>query len=64
MTIHPKYKRYLRQTFAFGMIWLSFGLVYALLEVGLLGGLTEYPSTGNKYDFRTALLNFCIRSFL
>lgn len=64
MTIHPRYKRYFRQTFAFGIIWLSFGLVYVLLESGLLGPLEEYPSTGNKYDFITSLVYATIFSFL
>lgn len=62
--MHPRYKRYIRQTFAFGMIWLAFGLVYALLESGLLGPLAEYPSTRNKYDFRTSLVYASIFSFL
>lgn len=64
MTIHPRYKRYFRQTLAFGIIWLSFGLVYVLLESGLLGSLEEYPSTGNKYDFITSLVYATIFSFL
>lgn len=62
--LHPRYKHYFRQTLAFGLIWLSFGLVYAFLEVGLLGRLTEYPSTGNKYDFRNSLIFTSLGSFL
>lgn len=62
--LHPRYKRYFRQTFAFGLIWLSFGLVYVFLEVGLLGSLTEYPSTGNKYDFRNSLIFTSLGCFL
>ncbi|WP_299535892.1 adenylate/guanylate cyclase domain-containing protein [Ulvibacterium sp.] len=62
--LHPKYKRYLRQTLAFGLIWLSFGLIYVLLEKGILGKLTVYPSTGVKYDFKTALIYTGIGSFI
>ena len=40
----------------FGMIWLVAAVIYALIEYGLLGDLTYYPSTGNPYDFRTALM--------
>ena len=64
MVLHPKYKRYLRQTLTFGFIWLAFGLVYVFIEYGLLGSLTVYPSTGNQYDFKSALLFGSIGSFI
>ena len=35
----------------FGLIWLIFSIIYLLLEKGLLGDLSFYPSTGNPYDF-------------
>ncbi|WP_422079517.1 adenylate/guanylate cyclase domain-containing protein [Ulvibacterium sp.] len=62
--LHPKYKRYFRQTLAFGLIWLAFGLIYVLLEKGILGRLTIYPSTGVEYDFKNALIHVGIGSFL
>lgn len=46
------------------MIWVSFGLVYVLMERGLLGTLEKYPATGNKYDFKNSLLFTGIFSFL
>ncbi|WP_282162702.1 adenylate/guanylate cyclase domain-containing protein [Ulvibacterium marinum] len=61
--VHPKYKRYFRQTLAFGLIWLTFGLIYALLEKGILGRLIEYPSTGVAYDFQNALIYIGVGSF-
>lgn len=64
MILHPRYKRYFRQTLAFGFIWLAFGLVYVFLEKGLLGPISEYPSTGNKYDFKNSLIFTGIFSFL
>lgn len=62
--LHPRYKRYFKKTLSFGFIWLMFGLIYVSLEVGFLGELTEYPSTGNKYDFQNALIHTSIGSFL
>lgn len=31
-----------------------FGLIYVLLERGILGGSTVYPATGNPYDFQSS----------
>ncbi len=64
MTIHPRYKRHLRQTLAFGIIWLVFGVVYSFLERGLLGNLTIYPATQNVYDFKNAFIFQGLGSFL
>ena len=64
MVFHPRYKRYFIQTLSFGFIWLAFGLVYVFLERGLLGSLSEYPSTGNKYDFENSLIYTSLLSFL
>lgn len=36
----------------FGIIWFVFGLIYILLERGLIGEMNYYPSTGNPYDFK------------
>lgn len=62
--LHPRYRRYFRKTISFGIIWLAFGLVYVMLEAGLLGNLTEYPTTGNKYDWQSSLTYTSIGSFL
>jgi len=61
--LSPKITRYLRQTFTFGIIWLLFGLVYVFLEYGLLGDSPIYPATGNKYDFKNALIYTGLGSF-
>lgn len=61
--LHPRYKRYFRQTLAFGVIWLAFGLIYVFLEAGLLGRLTVYPTTGNRYNFQNSLVFISIGSF-
>lgn len=62
--LHPRYKRYIKKTLSFGFIWLIFGLAYVLLEAGLLGNLTEYPTTGNNYDFKSSLIYTSIGTFL
>lgn len=49
--LSPKFKKNLYKIIPFGIIWLLFGICYTLLEKGLLGDLTYYPSTGNPYDF-------------
>ncbi|MGB5358993.1 MAG: hypothetical protein WBN27_03505, partial [Eudoraea sp.] len=48
----------------FGIIWLLFGLLYVVLEYGLLGDSHVYPATGNKYDFKNALIYTGLGSFL
>ena len=62
--VHPKYRRYLKQAFLFACIWLLFGLVYGLVEQGLLGRIDLYPTTHNQYDFETSLTYACIGGFL
>ena len=48
----PKTKRYILRIIPFGMIWFIFGIIYLLLEKGLLGDSQFYPSTGNPYEFK------------
>ena len=56
MTIHPRFRRYIWQAFSFAVIWAIFGLVYVILERGILGESTFYPATANKYDFKSSLI--------
>lgn len=49
-------KRTLLRILPFGLIWVLFSVVYSLLERGLLGNLTYYPSTGNPYNFGGTVL--------
>ena len=49
--LSPKTKRNILRIIPFGIIWLVFGIIYTLLEKGLLGDLNHYPSTGNPYNF-------------
>ncbi len=61
---NAKYKRYLKQSIPFGIIWLVFAVVYTFLEFGILGDLEYYPSTGNLYDFKSSFIHSCIAGFL
>ena len=40
----------------FGLIYFVFGLVYALIEKGILGELDYHPSTGIPYEFEVSIL--------
>src|SRR6185295_13673035 len=44
-------RRNITRIIPFGIIWLIAGIIYSLLERGLLGNLREYPTTGNPYHF-------------
>ena len=56
MAINPKYRHYINQAFAFGLVWYVFGLVLVIVEKGILGDLEIYPATGNGYDFKNNLI--------
>ena len=62
--IHPKYRRNVYKIIMFGSIWCLFGIVYALLEKGLLGDLDYYPSTGNYYEFGSSIFLTPLGSFI
>jgi len=50
--LSPQIKRNIYRIIPFGFIWFFFGIIYSLLEKGILGDLKYYPSTGNPYDFK------------
>lgn len=54
--LSPKAKRNLSRIIPFGLAWFIYSTVYSLLEKGLLGDLTYYPSTGNPYSFPRTIL--------
>lgn len=61
---NPRLKRNIYRILPFGIIWLVFGLLYVLLEYGLMGEAKVYPSTKNIYSFKVALLSVPPGSFL
>jgi len=58
--LSPKTKRNISRIIPFALIWLLYSIVYSLLERGLLGDLTNYPSTGNPYHFSTSIFSAAI----
>ncbi len=58
----PLQRRNIGKIVPFGFIWFGFALIYLILERGLLGDLTEYPSTGNPYEFGSAFVVTSISS--
>nr|WP_288934715.1 adenylate/guanylate cyclase domain-containing protein [uncultured Allomuricauda sp.] len=64
MSLHPKYKRYFRQALGFALVWFIFGIIYCLLELGIMGRESIYPSTGNRYDFKNSLFFVGVGSFV
>jgi adenylate cyclase len=52
----PKTKRDIKRIIPFGVFWLIFALIYTMLERGIIGHLTKYPSTGVDYDFTRNIL--------
>ena len=53
--LSPKTHRNISRIIPFGIIWFVFGLVYALLEKGILGDINYHPSTGLPYEFEVSL---------
>jgi adenylate cyclase len=49
--LSPKTKRNIYRIVPFGIICVTFSIIYTLLEKGILGNLDYYPSTGNPYIF-------------
>ncbi len=60
--MHPRTRRFILQIIPFGLLWPVFGLIYALIEKGILGNTTHYPSTGNPYDFSSGLVSNLVLS--
>ena len=62
--LSPQTKRKITRIIPFGLIWLIFSIVYSLLDRGLLGNLTYYPSTGNPYNFSGTIFITAIIAFI
>ncbi len=62
--LSPETKRNISRIIPFGVIWLIFSIVYSLLEKGLLGDLTIYPSTGNSYTFSITIFITALIAFI
>ncbi len=60
----PSSKRNIYRIIPFAVFWFFFSIVYSLLERGLLGHLTKYPSTGNPYNFTKTVFTTPIIAFI
>ena len=61
--LKAKYQRNLRKILPFGIIWGVFGLLYVLLEYGIMGNATAYPSTNNPYKFSDTVVITTLAAF-
>ena len=55
-----KHKIRIRKIIQFGNIWLVCGLIYSIVEKGLLGDSNHYPATGNPYNFNKSIIINCV----
>ena len=60
----PSLKRKIKKIIPFGLLWAYFGLMYVLLEKGILGDSSVYPSTQNVYNFGSAVVGIPIGSLI
>jgi len=60
----PNQKRDLNKIIQFTLLWVFGGMLYSLIEYGILGDSNIYPSTKNLYEFKSSLLSVLICSFL
>ncbi len=61
--MRPAFRRNLRKVLAFATLWMVGGVIFALLERGILGFAKTYPSTNVAYDFTSNLVAITIVSF-
>mgnify|MGYP002633763211 CR=1 FL=1 len=64
LMLTPKQNRNLIRIIPFGIIWGVFGILYVLLEYGLLGDSMVYPSTRNLYNVETSLFFYTSGAFI
>jgi len=62
--VSPLTKINISRIIPFGLIWVSFSIIYSLLEKGLLAGLHAYPSTGNPYNFHHSIIVTAATAFI
>ena len=56
----PRNQRLFRKVLPYTIIWLLGGLIYYLLEKGIMGDATVYPANGNVYNPFTSLISISI----
>ena len=62
--MRPNQKRDLAKIVQFGIVWVIGGILYSLVEYGILGDSKIYPSTKNLYEFKTSMLSAILSSLV
>ena len=62
--ISLKNKQIIIRIVSFGLFCAFFAFVFALIEKGIMGDLTEYPATGNPYESEKAVLVTTLSSLI
>jgi adenylate cyclase len=60
----PHQKRDGSKIIQFGILWVIGGILYSLLEYGILGDANSYPSTNNPYQFKTSIISSIISTLI
>ncbi len=60
----PNQRRDFAKIVQFGLLWGIGGILYSLIEYGILGDSEIYPSTKNLYDFKTSIISASLSSLL
>ena len=53
----PKTKRNISRIIHIILIWIVAGIIYSIIERGLLGDIDYLPATGDKYDFASSFIS-------
>ena len=64
MAIGPATRKNLIRILSFGVLWIFLGLLYTIVEFGIIGASGLYPSTGIAYNFRANVITTPLVSFL
>ena len=62
--LSAKHRSRITRIIPFGVIWFVFGIVYSVVEKGILAHSTTYPLNGNPYDFRISLITVSLSSLV
>ncbi|MBF0278293.1 MAG: adenylate/guanylate cyclase domain-containing protein [SAR324 cluster bacterium] len=60
----PTQKRNISKILPFGIICCFFGVLWTVVERGLLGNLNYYPATGNPYQFEQSFVGVSVGALL
>jgi len=64
MTFSPALRRNLFKIVAFSTLWGLGGVIFTLVERGVIGSMKVYPSTGVAYEFISNIISIPIATFV